>query len=74
MKQADVQIGHTYTAKVSDRIVPVFVVSASYSSTYQHRDRFVVVNLVTSRRLRMTAAKLRLHDPKLCGKCLKDAS
>ena len=51
MKKADVQIGATYRVKVSNRIVPVRVLSQS------ERSGWIGVNLETGRQVRIKSAQ-----------------
>jgi hypothetical protein len=59
MKKSEVQIGKTYTAKVSGFVVPVRIVSESPHGGW------VGINILTHRevRIRTTARLLREIDP-----------
>lgn len=56
MKKKEIQLGHTYTAKVSERIVPVTIKSESSFGGWN------AVNEATGRAVRIkSAARLRLE-------------
>jgi hypothetical protein len=65
MKQAQVEIGQRYLAKVSGRLVTVRVVGRSPYKRGSF-ELFDAVNLATGRRLLITAARLRGRAEDLC--------
>lgn len=61
MKQAEVYVGETYLSRISGKLVVVRVTAKDEYGGFKSRSRtrYTVINLMTNRELRMSAARLR---------------
>ena len=68
MKQAEVEKGGVYLAKVSDRVVPVKIIGPAGTGYYSKRQQWYATNLTTRKTIKVSAQRLRRRvEGELCG-------